>query len=317
MYDMASHKPLINGSMPQEFKDAFAGSVLARNLTVVDPHIFEIKYPELSFTNSGITANNTGGYGQVIQSLRTQSTGGFAVAGNLSSNNGKISMTGETSSLMVTQLEAESSWSESEVKQSAMQNINLVSDYIKNHNKIYLRDIDQIGYVGRTGIGAGTGLLNHAGFTSAVATGAIATLTGQQMYNDISNLITAQHNAVNNTPEYMATNVDMPTYVLNKLRVTMLNTASSPSSVLKALKANFPGISFRGTFQADNAGGVGVSHTVAYSKNSESMQFRLPVPLTVGEIVKQGSFSFHVDSFFRVGGLDVLENAAGYILTGL
>lgn len=317
LYDLDQFQRFLDSGKAPGFQDAAPGVVLARQLTAVDPQIFELQYPELSFVNSGIQVDNSGGYVQRIQSLRLRSQGSFRTAGDSSGNKGHITRAGEDTFLKVVEREAESNWTDSEVEQAALQNINLVSDYIAAHNEIYLREIDLVGYLGVDDIGTSTGLLNHAGFTSTAATGAVGSLTAQQMYDDISGLIIAQHNAVNNTPEYMANRVDMPVYVLNTLAVTILNTAAGSASVLNALKANFPGVEFRATFRADDAGGAGVSHTVAYNNGAQAMKMRIPVPLTVGEIIKTGSFRFHVDSKYRIGGLDILENAAGYILTGL
>jgi hypothetical protein len=56
---------------------------------------------------------------------------------------------------------------------------------------------------------------------------------------------------------------------------------------------------------------------VAFSTSEESMQMRIPMPLTIGEIVKQRSFSYNVESMFRIAGLDILEQDSGVILTGL
>lgn len=317
LYDLPAFEALSESVRASGFADAYAGTVLARNLTAVDPQLFEKRYPELTFVTSGIDADNSGGYARKIQSLRKREQGSFRTAGDVSSNKGKISLAGEDNDLKVIEREAESDWSDSEVKEAALQNINLVSDFVTAHNRIYMREVDEIGYLGKSGEGIATGLLNYAGFSSTAATGAIGALTAQQMYDDIAGLITAQWNAVNNTPEYKANRVDMPIYVLNTLTVTILNTAAGSSSVLMALMANFPGVEFRGTFRADNAGGAGVSHTVAYSNNREAMKMRIPVPLTVGEIIKVGSFKFHIDTKYRIGGLDVLEDTAAYILTGL
>lgn len=317
LYDIDRYQAFIDSIKTSSFADAYAGTVLARSLTQVDPQIFEKKYPELSFINSGITADNSGGYARRIQSLRKRGQGGFTTAGDASSNKGKISLASEDNTLLVIERESHSIWTESEIKEAALQNINLVSDYIREHNSIYLREVDYIGYLGIPDKPSSTGLLNYAGWTSVAATGAIGTLTAQQMYDDIAGLLTTQKNAVNNTPEYTANRVDMPIYVLNILQATMLNTAAGSSSVLRALQDNFLGVEFRGTFRADNAGGAGVSHTVAYSTSSESMKMRIPTPLTVGDIIKQGSFDFRVDSKYRIAGLDVLEDTAAYILTGL
>lgn len=317
LYNLDSYQRFLDSAKKPGFVDAYAGTVLARNLTAVDPTIFEKKYPELSFVSSGIVADNSGGYARRIQSLRKRSTGGFTTAGDPSGNKGKISLAGEDSFIKVVERESHSEWTDSEIREAELQNINLVSDYVTAHNEIYLREVDLIGYLGIPDVSGSVGLLNYAGFTSGAAAGAIGTLTAQQMYDDIADLITSQANAVNNTPEYKANRVDMPIYVLNTLAVTILNTAAGSASVLNALKANFPGVEFRGTFRADDAGGAGVSHTVAYSNNEQVMKMRIPTPLTVGEIIKVSSFDFRADSKYRIGGLDVLENSGGYILTGL
>lgn len=317
LYHLDSFQRFLDSGKKPGFADAVAGTVLARNLTAVDPRIFEKKYPELSFINSGIDTDNSGGAARRIQSLRVLENGGFNTAGDSSGNKGKISLQGEDSFLPVVIREAHSEWSETEVEEAAAQNINLPSRYIEATNKIYMREVDQIGYLGVSDKPSSTGLLNYTGFASGAAADAIGNLTAQQMYDEIADLINAQWNAVNNTPEYMANRVDMPNYVLNSLTNTILNTAAGPASVLNALKANFPGVEFRSTFRADDAGGAGVSHTVAYSNNSEVMKMRIPTPLQVGEILKITSFDYRADYRYRIAGLDVLEDTGGYILTGL
>jgi hypothetical protein len=313
LYNLDSYKAFQDSAKRPGFTDAYAGTVLARQLTAIDPTIFEKKYPELSFVSSGIDADNSGGFVQRIQSLRKRIQGSFRNAGDNSGNKGKISLAGEDSSILVIERLIEGDWSESEVKQAELQNINLPSDYVAGMNQIYMREVDEIGYLG---VGDTLGLLNTTLFTSGAGTGAIGAINAQQMYDDAAGLITSQWATVNNTPEYKANRVDMPIYALNTLMVTILNTAAGPASVLSALKANFPGVEFRGTFRADNAGGAGVSHTVAYSNNPQAMKMRIPVPLTIGEITKPTSFKYHVESMYRIAGLDILESTAGYILTG-
>ncbi len=300
--------------------DAYTGVVLARQLTAIDPTVLEKRYPELALMNSGIQADNTGGYAKRIQSLRLQDVGGFSTAGDASGNKGKISLSGEDNLLRVIEREAESIWTDSEIKEANLQNVNLPQRYIETHSRIYLREVDQIGLVGIDG-GPATGLLNSADFTSTSASGVISTLTAQQMYEAYADGLTTQRNGVNNTAEYSATRVVTPVRCLNVLQQTILNTANGSSSVLKALQDNFPGVQFVGSFRADTKANGGslpsASATAFFSPNAEAMKMRIPVPLTVGEIIKVGSFDFKVDSKYRIGGLDVLESTAGYILTGL
>ena len=317
VYNLESIKALLDSAKAKGFQDSYTGVVLAHALTAINPRIFEKKYPGLAFLTSGIEVDNTGGYARQIESLRIREQGGFTTSGDESGNKGRISLAGENNLLKVLEREGHTLWNDTDARRAELQGVNLVSQFLSAHNKLYQREIDEAGYLGVPDIATSTGLLNTAAFTSVAATGAIGTLTAQQMYDDIAGLITAQHNAVNNTPEYMAVKVDMPNYVLNTLGVTILNTAAGSASVLSALKANFPGVEFRGTHRADNAGGAGVSHTVAYSNNPEVMQMRIPVPLTISEIVKVSGFDYRVDSKYSIGGLDILESTGGYILIGL
>lgn len=317
-FDLKSFSCFCDSAKRPGFQDSEAGTILARSLTAVNPRVFEKKFPELAFVNSGIQADNTGGFASRIQSKRLQEIGGFTQAGDASGNKGKISLAGEDSVLKVVQRESHSTWSDTEIKQAALENVNLPERYVQSHNGIYMREVDEIGLAGKGGITEG--LLNYSGFGSDSAAGVISTLTAQQMYDEVSDAIQAQWNAVNNTPEYMGNRVIMPTRVMNKLQATILNTAAGSSTVLKALQDNYPSVTFMSSFRADtvaNGGDLSASALVVYSNNEESMVMRLPVPLTIGEIIKVSSFDFRVDSKYRIGGLDVLEDTSGFILTGL
>jgi len=299
------------------FADAESGVLLARQLTAIDPKILEAKYPELIFVNSGISVDNSGGAAEHIQTLRTADQGGFKNVKDKSGAKGIISLTAEDSLIGVIERAATSEWTSTQIAQANLANRNLPTEYIRAHNKKYMQEIDLIGLLGNPDIATSFGLLNYGGFTAVAAAGAIGTLTGQQMYDEFSAAMNAQHNAVNNTPEYMGTRWDMPVYVLNALNTKMLNTAADSKTVLAALKSNYPGISFNGTFRASDAGGAGVSHSVFYNNSDDAMKMRIPQPLVLGEVIKPSSFKFTFDSMYRIAGLDVFEDSAGYIVTDL
>jgi hypothetical protein len=317
-YNIPSFEAFCDSASRAGFADSYAGTVLARSLTQVDPRIFEKKFPELAFVNSGIEANNTGGYARRIQSLRLQALGGFTTAGDASGNKGKISLAGEDNFLVVVERESHSVWSDSEIKEADLQNINLPQRYIQYHNMIYMREVDQIGLVG-VDDGPSTGLLT-GDFETSSASGSVDSLTAQEMYDEIATLINTQRGLINNTPEYSANRVIMPTRVYNAYQSTILDTAAGSKSVLRALQDNYPDVQFLASPRGDtvdNGGDLATSTVVAYSNNSESMVMRIPQPLTVGEIIKTGSFDYKVDSKYRIGGLDVLEATSGFYLTGL
>ena len=294
---------------------ASSGTVLAEKLRHVDPKIFEKLYPELTAFTMGLTIDNSGGYANVIDSLRLNEQGEFKNSGDIDSNKGKISLSGEKSFLNVLSREAFAKWSRTEVEQANLQNINLVNKYLATTDKVYKRELDEIIMIGIPEYASSTGLLNHAGFISSAASGAVETLSGQDAYDEVAEFITAQHNGVNNTPGYMADKVIFPVSVMNTLQRTILNSAGATKSVLSALKENFVGVQFISSFRAESVGGGSV--TLAISSSDQAVKIRIPQPLQISEIVKVSGFDYRVDAAYRAAGSDVLENSAGRILTGL
>jgi len=313
LYNLDKFKAFKDSAKQSGFTDSDAGVILSRFLTAVNPRLFEKKYPELAFVNSGIQANNIGGYARRIQSLRLIDRGDFADTDDQDTNKGLISLTAEDNYLRVYPKTAHSIWTDDDIKEAELAHINLVERYVATHNKVYLQTVDKIGFLGHDGQ---AGLLNNAGFAVTAASGKAETLKGADLYNEIASLIIDQRSGVNNTPEYSADTVVMPIRAMNVLAGTLLNAnAYTSKSVLAALQDNFPDVKFIATFRAENVNGA--SATVAFATDDNSMVMRIPVPLTIGEIVNTSSFTYRVDSKFRIGGLDVLENAAGRILTGL
>ena len=313
LYNVDSFYRTAKAAQQSKFKDALGGVVLSTSLEYIDPTIFEKKYPALTFLNSGVVLDNSGGFADTITSLRLKMEGEFAIAGDASDNKGKISVKGEDNKISVVHKSAFSDWTNIEARQAELQNINLVQQYLETHGAIYQRELDEIGLLGFSN--GQEGLLNWSGFMTTPATGLISTLTSAQMYDDIADLIDSQWNAIANTEAYRATRVIMGVDILNTLNRTIFDTSgTNHDSVLVALKQNFPSVEFLGTFrQVSDA----ASRTVAYSITGDSMRMRIPHPLEIGQIIQKNSFDFQVDSFYRTSGLDVLDDTAGYTLIGL
>lgn len=307
----------------KKFTDSLGGLVLSENLTATDPRLLEKKYPDLVFMNSGIEINNTGGYESRIESLRVIGQGDFVLSSDRAQNKGKVSLRAEKSFLDVEELATSADWTDTDIKTSALQNVNLVSRLLDIVNKQYLRKLDAIGLLGlevTNGVTGSKGLLNSTDFTATAASGLISTLTATEKYDVFAKLITDQKDAVSNTADYTANKVVMPTRVHNDLKKTILNTAASTDTVLTALQKNFPEIEFIASFRADtvaNNGNLATSAVVAYNTSNESMVYRVPSPLEISNQIQTGGFTYNVEAKFRVAGLDVLEPTTGRILTGL
>ena len=303
----------------KNFKDE-GGIILARNLEHVSAEIFTQEFAGLTFLNQGIAVNNEGGYATSIRKLKLRTEGGFRESGSNTNTTGRITLSGEDDSIPVFTKEGESDWSEIELKQAELENINLPSRFFEGHAELYNREIDDIGYLGQVrtdGSQKTTGLLNYSGFTSNSAVATAAASTGEALYGEIAELITSQWAGVLNVDAYMADRVTMPASVYNTASVKILNSAGSEMSVLRALNANFPTVTFGLTTKAEAAvGSPASSVTVAFSSNRRAVQFRLPVPLNVSSVHQRG-FKYYVESYFGLAGLDVIEDDAAQILTGL
>jgi len=300
----------------KNFKDE-GGIILARNLEHVSAEIFTQEFAGLTFLQQGIEINNEGGYATSIRKLKLRTEGDFRESGSNTNSTGKITLSGEDDSIPVFTMEGESDWSEIELKQAELENINLPSRFFEGHAERYNRKIDDLGFLGQVrtdGSQKTTGLLNYAGFARDSAETTAALATGQELYDEIADIIIAQWAGVLNVDTYKADRVVMPASVYNICSTKILNSAGSDMSVLKALQSNFPTVTFGLTTKAESVGGDSV--TVAFSSNRRAIQFRLPVPLNVSSVDQRG-FKYYVESYFGVAGLDVIEDDAAQILTGL
>jgi hypothetical protein len=291
------------------FRDALPnGLIMARSLEYIDPTIFEQQYPGLTFEQTGISVDNSGGYSAAITKRKTGVTGEFRESGDDSSNKGLISLKGEKATLPVVSYEAHSNWTDTEVKQASYENRNLVSEKLAAHDQIYKRDVDKIFYLGKGSITEG--ISNYSGFDTDTASGTISSLTAQELYREIEKFIVSQWTAASNIPEYMANIVILPIAVYNKLNQAY--GVNENSDNLRTIFAkNYPSVTFIPTFRADLTGNV-----TAISNSRDSLTFRVPLPLTFSEIFVRG-FKGEFDSAYRVAGIDINENIAGRHLAGL
>jgi hypothetical protein len=292
-------------------QDSAGGTILARNLEHISSEIFKQRIAGLTFlTGAGITINNEGGYADAIKKLKESIQGDFADAGQMTDSQGKISLGVEDDTIPVYYKEAMSSWSDLELQKASLQNRNLPAAMIAAHDEKYKQTIDKLGYLGN---GTKTeGLLNFSGFAIGSASGAFSTLTGQQMFDEVAELITDQRSAVFNDEVFSCDRAVVHQDTYNLMSKTYLNTAGGLTTVREALERTM-NISFVITNKAEISS---VKRIVVYSSQRQAMQMRIPVPLKLYNQFTQGS-RHSIESMFGVAGLDIIENASGRILTGV
>lgn len=305
--DAANHS-LMQGA--RKFGDAAAsGILLRRNLEAIDPNIFKVMYPENVFMNSGIELNNFGGHSEEITSLRTRGQGSFRNSSDRNGDKGRIQLTGEKSTIGVAQREVEVNWTQTEVEQGQMENRNIISEYATELDRVYKQELDEFAALGVED--EQNGLLNHSAITP-VGIGDITAGTAVEAYQAIADAINEQRTAVNNVPEYVATECVFSVPTMAYLSKTILNSAASPATIMAALRQNFPDITFRVSFRCNDVGGNIVMSL--YSTNTQVMKFRLPVQMKMSELTSNG-FKYAYDAYYRVAGIDLLEPVGLYIAT--
>ena len=291
--------------------DSNAGVVLARSLEHISSEVFEQRIAGLSFLNqSGIVINNEGGYAKAITKLKSNIQGDFKDSGDNTNGKGKISIGLEDDTMPVFMKEAFSEWSETELNRAALENRNLVAEYLKGHDQKYKEQIDRIGYLGIEG--KSKGLLNNTLFASGGATGTFSTLTAQEMFDEVSTLVQDQRTAVLNDEMFSADKVAVHQDTYNILSKTFVNTSGSLTTVREALERTL-NITFVITSKCDIAG---VKRIVAYSSQRGNIQMRIPVALKISNQYILG-FRYGVESMFSIAGTDLLEASGGKILTGV
>lgn len=293
------------------YTDASSGVVQRRSLEVIDPTVLSIAYPENAFLNSGLGINNFGGYAEQVTSLRTRAQGAFRKSSDKNSNKGRISVSGEKSTISVEEFDAQELWTDTEVEQAKLEKRNVVSEYMQATDRIYKEDLDE---QMATGIDGVNGLLNHSDITPAALTAITDASTAKSDYETIAEFIRLQHSAVNNTPEYMANTFVMPISTYNIIMTKQMDTATNDRSVLRALMTNFGGIQFKNSWRCEDVGGV--KRAGLFSTSDKVMKFRVPVPMKRSAVFVQG-FKYMADVKFRSAGIDLLETSGLVIGTGI
>jgi len=140
-------------------------------------------------------------------------------------------------------MEGESDWSEIELKQAELENINLPSRFFEGHAELYNRKIDDLGFLGQVrtdGSQKTTGLLNY-GFTTISSADTAVVSTGQALYDEIAELLIGQWAGVLNVDSYKADRVVIARESFTtSVQYKILNSAGSEMTVsLGRFRATF------------------------------------------------------------------------------
>jgi len=283
--------------------DGQNGAFVRENLIQLSRKIHQFIPNGITFNQLGIMVDNTGGYANAIKSLRLSYNGDFKKAGTSSNTNGKISVGGDTDLIPVDAYEAESDYSVTELNQARLENRNLQSELFKAHQDKYLRKLDELIY---------NKLTTYAGFTKEDSTKEWEDMTDEELSDTLRNLVIKQRNAV--SIGYEADVLVVPKAL--KLRCESSDYKALGDLTISEKLAKTLGVRLVGTDKLKGAGKGGKDLAIAISSNEESMIIRIPKRLGISPVSRFGN-KFYFEGSFRVAGLDILEDGAGYILDSL
>lgn len=290
------------------------GILLQRHLTHVNPKVLEKKFPQLATHNFKLEVDNSGGYADRIQSLRTVVQGDFSEVG---SAGGKTTIDVEDTTIPSFFKDSLVKWDTVGLNRALRGNFNIVDRSLAGVVQVYNQEIDTAIIIGLDDVGI-KGLSNNVHYTTVIESGGFQALSATQQYNLITEHINAQHNSVNasvddkddkkTTSVYAANICLMPTSIFNIIQKNILNEFNN-ASVLRVLRTNLPSVNFIHSAKLTD-------EMVIFSNSEDSISLRIPVPMFFSPIYNK-HFDFSTKAMYGIAGVDVLEPASGLIVSGL
>lgn len=317
-YDLVSMNDIKNTQIsdiaPSHIVNSDTGLLLQRHLTHVNPKVLEKKFPQLATHNFKLEVDNSGGYADRIQSLRTSVKGNFSEVG---SAGGKTTIDVEDTTIPNKFRDTLIKWDTIGINKALLGNFNIVDRSMAGVIQVYNQEIDTAVIVGLDDVGI-KGLSNNVHYNTVLGGGGFQALSATQQYNFITEHINAQHNAVNSsvddkddkktTSVYAANICLMPTLVFNIIQKNILNEFNN-ASVLKVLRTNLPSVNFIHSAKLTD-------EMVIFSNTEDSISLRIPVPMFFSPIYNK-HFEFSTKSMYSIAGVDILEPASGLVVSGL
>lgn len=304
----------ISDIAPSHVVNSDTGILLQRHLTHVNPKVLEKKFPQLATHNFKLEVDNSGGWADQIQSLRTSVKGSFSEVG---SAGGKTTIDVEDTTIPSKFRDTLIKWDTKGINQALLGNFNIVDRSMRGVIQVYNQEIDTAVIIGLDDVGI-EGLSNNVHYSTVIESGDFQALSANQQYNLITEHINAQHGAVNSsvddkddkktTSVYAANICLMPTLIFNIIQKNIINEFNN-ASVLKVLRANLPSVNFVHSAKLTD-------EMVIFSNSEDSISLRIPVPMFFSPVYNK-HFEFSTKSMYGIAGVDILEPSSGLIVSGL
>ena len=299
LYDYQSFETAIK----TQVEDGQQGAFVKENLIELSKKIHTFVPYDVTFQQIGFNVDTSGGWANAVKSLRVVGEGGFKKSGTSSQTLGKISIGGDTNLIKIEGYEAESDYTVAELNQAKMENRNLPQELMRVHQMKYLRLLNELIF-GK--------LANNDDYDRDTAPNKWKTMTDEELSNTLRNVVINQRNNVSSA--YEANVLLVPKDL--KLRCDSSDYKALTDLTISEKLAKTLGVKLVGSHLLSGVGAGDSDVAIALSNNEESAVIRLPKKFGVSPTHRIGN-RFYFESYFRVGGVDILEAKSGLVLEGL
>lgn len=301
---------------------AQGGMYLEQQLRVVMPRILAQVIPDLSLLRF-ITVDNSGGLGQTIIQRAESFNGEFKEVNEIASNKGVITVNRNAKELQIKEYEAESAYSDTDIRRSIVYGENLDTSLMYANDRIYRQFLDKVGYIGlpdnkdnivNPGISKLDAVINPANILTSANT--FANLSGLEIYAEIETLYNKMFGLAGGSSELIPNVVVVPPKQFSRL-TTGLPVGTAPqlavSLTVKNLIETNLGIKI---YSSKNLEGAGVSDSdrlIMLNNSRDNLSFILPEPLHFAPVFIK-NFHYTIASKCRVAGISFnRREALGYL----
>lgn len=298
------------------------GMYLEQQLRTVLPKILSQVIPNLSLLDI-VSVDNSGGLGQTLIQRAESFNGEFKEVNEIASDKGLITVNRTGKELQVKEYEAESNYSDTDIRRSIMFNENLDTSLTRGNDKIYKQQLDSIGYVGlvdskknivNPGISGLDAVVDPTNILTSATTFALS--DGLEIYNEIETLYNQMFGLAGGSNELIPNVIIVPAKQYSRL-TTGLPVGTAPQLAVSVTVKNLIETNLGIKVYSSNrliGKGVGATDRLIMLNNSvDNLSFQLPEPLHFAPITIKG-FNYTIDSKFRVAGISFnRREAVGYL----
>lgn len=302
------------GLVNDRWDDAYTTN-LETQLEYLKAQTYDVKYPALKARQFIPVSNEASNADETVSYEQWDEFGMAQILANGADDLPLIDALAKKFSAPIKSLGAKYSYSMQDVRRSAENNRRLVPKKANAARRAIETLIDDIGVSGddRTGL---KGIANNANVTLVTPdTGTWATATGLEMYDDVCKLLNSIVTASQDVFE--ATQVVLPTAQYQLIaKKLMTTTGDGPRTVLEALQAAFPEVTFSrwNKLKDKDAGGTG-PRIIAYPLDAEVLQMEIPQEFE--QFPPQAkNLNMEVPCHARTGGVNVYYPVAMAYMDG-